>query len=548
MYIDISHIKRNNKTYKRVLLRNSYRVKGKVKHDTIANLSSCSQSEIDAIKLALKHKDNLSELSHLKDTMHTKQGLGVGAVWVLAKLAERVGLKQILGNTQRGKLALWLVMARIIEQGSRLSATRLAQRHHVCDILKLKSFDENDLYDAMDFLASNQEEIEKELFNFRYKGKPPNFYLYDVTSSYFEGEQNEFACYGYNRDKKEGKKQVVIGLMTDDVGLPIAIEVFAGNTQDQKTVFHQIQKMAERFGVQRVTLVGDRGMLKQAQIEALGAQGFHYITAITKPQIETLVKNDIVQLSLFDEQIAEVVDENTRYVLRKNPYRAKEIEGTRQSKLAGLRRLIAEKNKYLDEHRKAKLETALRAVHAKAKQLKLDTWINVKPNERLILVEINEQAKQDISKFDGCYAIKTDLSPEYVKAQEIHDRYKELAYVERAFRSMKSVLLEMRAIYVRKEPRTQAHVFVIMLAYLLVYHLQKAWREVELTVEEGIAELASICSLEIQLPGQTVWQTIPEPKSIGRTLLSKLDISLPKAIPYRNATVSTTKKLVSERI
>jgi transposase len=547
MYIDASTYKRNGNTYRRVLLRNSYRVNGKVKHDTIANLSACSDAEIQAIKLALKNKNNLGKLGNVEKDIQTKQGLSAGVVWVLYQLSRQLGLAQALGNTQRSKLALWLVIARVIEQGSRLSATRLAQRHHACDILGLDSFNENDLYDAMDWLASNQNDIENKLFNFQYGEEKPNFYLYDVTSSYFEGEQNELANYGYNRDKKQGKQQIVIGLMTDDYGRPIAIEVFEGNTQDPKTVKSQIKKLAERFGVKDVTLVGDRGMIKQAQIEELNDKDFHYITAITKPQIEKLVKNDVIQLSLFDEQIAEIIAQDIRYILRRNPVRAEEIEQTRQSKLLSLKRFIAKTNHYLHEHPRAKLETALHKIQAKTQQLKMETWLSIQAEGGIISLEIDEEAKKENSKFDGCYVIKTDLACEVATAEHIHARYKELAYVEKAFRTMKTVLLEMRAIYVRKAERTRAHVFVIMLAYLFIDKLQKAWRDVELTVEEGIAELASICSLEIHMRDHAVCQTIPEPRPMGKTLLEKLNITLPKAIPSRKAIVATTKKLVSER-
>ena len=146
----------------------------------------------------------------------------------------------------------------------------------------------------------------------RSKDKIPHFYLYDVTSSYFEGQQNELADYGYNRDGKKSKKQIVIGLMTDGEGWPIAIEVFRGNTSDLQTVENQIKKMAGRFSIQEVTLVGDRGMIKHAQIDPLEAADFRYITAITKPQIESMIKQDIIQLGLFDENLVEIFDENVR--------------------------------------------------------------------------------------------------------------------------------------------------------------------------------------------------------------------------------------------
>jgi len=186
MYIDASTYKRNGKTYRRVLLRNSYRVNGKVCHDTIANLSACSDEKVQAIKLALKNKNNLQQLKNIKNDIQTKQGLGAGAVWVLYQLARQLGLKQALGNTRVSKLALWLVMACVMEQGSRLSATRLAQRHHACRYFRARWFNENDLYDAMDWLASNQKAIEKKLLIFTMVIRPPNFYLYDVTSSYLK--------------------------------------------------------------------------------------------------------------------------------------------------------------------------------------------------------------------------------------------------------------------------------------------------------------------------------------------------------------------------
>jgi transposase len=546
MFIDDSTYQRGDKTYRRVLLRTSYRVDGKVRHDTIANLSSCSDAEIQALKLALQNKNHLEKLSNIEKDIQTKQGYSVGAVWVLHRLMKELGLLKALGDSRFSKLAQWLIMACVIHPGSRLAAVRLAQQHHVCDILDLEGFDENDLYAAMDNLAKNQAQIEQQLFYFRYGDKKPHFYLYDVTSSYFEGAKNELANYGYNRDQKRGKKQIVIGLMTDEEGRPVAVEVFEGNTQDPKTVTHQIEKMAQRFGVTEVTLVGDRGMIKQAQINELSEHHFHYITAITKPQIETLMKKEIIQLSLFDENIAEVIDHDVRYILHRNPVRAEEIEITRQSKLTYLQKIMDKSNLYLADHPRAKLETALRKINAKAQQLKIDSWVQVQGIDRKISIKIDGEEKKRNSQLDGCYVIKTDVS-EAIIAEKIHARYKDLACVERAFRTMKTVLLEMRAIYVRKAERTRAHVFVVMLAYLLVHHLQRKWRDVELTVEEGVAELAAISSLEIQVPGHARVLTIPQPRPMAQLLLDQLEITLPKVLPKKNAVVATKKKLVSER-
>src|SRR5918999_2041533 len=513
MFIDDATFTRHGKTYRRVLLRNSYRFNGQVCHDTLANLSHCSDDEIRAIKLALKHKGQLTYVGDLREEVSSRQGLAVGAVWVLHQLAKRLGLVKALGQSRPAKLALWLVLASVIAQGSLLSAVRLAQQHAVCDLLGLEAFNEDDLYQAMDWLAEQQPALEEALFTHRYAtaGQAPTLYLYDVTSSYREGDQNELGEYGYNRDGKRGKQQIVIGLLTDEEGWPITVEVFAGNTQDPKTFKAQIDKMVQRFGVKQVTLVGDRGMIKTVQISDLKDAGFHYLTAITKPQIEALLKTEVLQLSMFDEDLVEVTTEEVRYIVRRNPQRAEELAAVRQSKRERLDNYLAQKNAYLADHPRAKVETALKNAQAKANQ------------------------------------IKTDLLPEVASSETAHARYKGLAEVEYAFRTMKTTLLEMRGIFVRTATRTRAHVFVIMLAYLLAYQLRRLWHEVELTLEEGIAELASICAIELTLPNQTTCQVIPAPRPLGKLLLEKADITLPDAIPHKGITVVTRKKLVPQR-
>ena len=547
MFVDDQTYTQDGRVYRRALLRNSYRVNGKVCHNTVANLSKCSAEEIEAIKLALKHKDNLKKIIDETKQTKTRQGLAVGAVWVLNQLAKNLGINKALGNSREAKLSLWMVLATAIEQGSRLSATRMAQRHAVCDILGLDAFNEDDLYKAMDWLDEGQQRIEKRLFQHRYGETKPQFYLYDVTSSYLEGEQNELGNWGYNRDRKKGKKQIVIGLMTDEEGRPISTEVFQGNTKDTATVKNQIEKIAKRFGVDSVTLVGDRGMIKSMQIGDLADEDFHYITAITKPEIEKLIKDGVIQLSLFEERLAEISIDGIRYILRRNPARANEIANIRESKLNRLKKLITQQNTYLAEHPRAKVEVALRKVHEKVKVLKLNKWVSVEADGRTLLTKIDEAKKAEESRLDGCYVIKTDLSADIASTRTVHSRYKDLTEVEFAFRTMKTVLLEMRGIFVRKANRTRAHVFIIMLAYLLAYQLRRLWVDVELTVEEGIKELASICSIEVITAGQVSYQTIPEPRELGKILLAKIGICLPDAIPCRNVKVDTRKKLVSER-
>ena len=301
----------NGKTYTSYLLRHAYREAGKVRHRTIANLTGCAEGEIAAIRLALAHKGDLAQLGSLRENLSLKQGLSVGAVFALQAVAHRLGISQALGNSQEAKRALWQVLARVIDQGSRLSAVRLAARHAACDVLGLEPFHEEHLYANLDWLCKQQATIENRLFRHRHPDGKANLFLYDVTSSYLEGTENELAAFGYNRDGKRGKEQIVIGLLCDEEGWPLSVEVFAGNTADTATFASQVRKVSERFGGGTVTLVGDRGMIKGPQIEQIqAAEGqFHYITAITKPQIETLLKSGQLQMELFEDQLAEVTDE-----------------------------------------------------------------------------------------------------------------------------------------------------------------------------------------------------------------------------------------------
>src|SRR6476659_3139348 len=309
MYIDTSHITRGGKTYTRHLLRESFRANGKVLHRTIANVSHCSEAEIEALRLALRHKGELEHLGTIQDAITLTQGLSFGAVWTVYHVARRLGIAQALGTTRAGKLALWQVMARVIDQGSRLSAVGLAMSHPACDVLGVDTFDEEALYENLDWLAGAQAAIEDRLFAQRTKTKPVNLFLYDVTSSYLEGTHNALAAFGYNRDGKKGKMQIVIGLLCDEDGHPVSIEVFPGNTQDPRTVAAQLTKVKSRFGAKEITFVGDRGMIKSQQIADLAKQGFHYITAITKPQIEKLLRTGTFQMELFDQELAEVLTE-----------------------------------------------------------------------------------------------------------------------------------------------------------------------------------------------------------------------------------------------
>jgi hypothetical protein len=547
MYIvEVISTSKSGKTYHSVLLRESYREGSKVKNRTIANLSGCTSQEITAIKLALKHKENLALL--LPDKVELQEGSSFGAVWAVYKIAQSLGIQKALGSQWDGKLALWQVIARVIEQGSRLSAVRLARIHAACDILGINSgFNEDDLYDNLKWLAGHQKQIEQKLFRERRGEDVPELFFYDVTSSYLEGEHNQLAAYGYSRDKKKGKMQIVIGLLCDEQGEPVSVEAFTGNTQDPNTVGSQIQKITDLFGCRHVIFVGDRGMVKSTQIGALSGAELYYITAITKPQIGTLIKSRVLQLDMFSEAVFEVLHDGVRYILRRNEHRAEELKTTRQLKCKRIEELIVEQNAYLQGHKRAKVSTALRNVSFRIEQLKVQTWLKVNSEGRTLSLEQNDNALQVDSRLDGCYVIQTDVPQQVAHKQIIHDRYKDLSEIESAFRTCKTTHLEMRPVYVQTDESTRGHVLVVMLAYLVVRELNRRWSGFDMTVQEGLSQLSTLCAMEVKVNGSTTCLKLPKPREQSLKLLDALEVILPAALPHKEVNVVTRKQLDQKR-
>jgi transposase len=356
---------------------------------------------------------------------------------------------------------------------------------------------------------------------------------------------NELANWGYNRDKKKGKKQIVIGLLTGPDGLPVAVRVFEGNTPDTKTVSEQIRILAESFGVKEVTFVGDRGMLKGPQIKSL-PDDFSYITAITKSQIQKMLSTGALQYELFDETVCEVENEEIRYVLRRNPMRAEEIAMTRLSKHDAVNKAATASTQYLFEHPRADATKACKKILAKINKIKADKWLTATEKDRVITVHKDDDRLAEVALLDGCYVIKSNVSKTDADAMTLHDRYCDLENVERTFRTMKTVHLEMRPVFVKKKKSTQGHAFVVMLSLLLQRKIEEAWSGMDITVEEGIDELGAIHMQEVRL-GNACIQDIPKPNKIGSQLLKKAGIKLPSVLPKTIAKVDTKKKLPGER-
>jgi len=551
MYVDDYKYSVNGKPQRRALVRHNYRENGKVKQKTIANITGLPDHIIELIKIGLKSGEGFKYIEELSNGnfSHTKT---IGSVFVLQKIINEIGITKALGTDENSKLISWLVMARLLEQGSRLSSVRLAQIHAGCELLKIEELNEDLLYSSMDWLYEQKDKTEQKLFkqwqqNKKNQHKNPHLFLYDVSSSYLEGEHNELAAWGYNRDKKAGKMQIVYGLLTDEHGEPLGVEVFEGNTVDIKTFESQIIKIKEKFNCTRVTLVGDKGMIKSFQINDLHKAGFNYITSISKAEIETLIKKETFQLELFTDELIEISDNGVRYVLHRNPVRAIEIQKNRDSKIVKIKTKITNSNNYLKEHPKAKPEVQEKNIKNYISRVNLSKAIEVfcDIKDRHLVIVINDEAIQHLSRLDGCYVIKTDLLKSEIDTKTIHTRYKSLAEVEWAFRTEKS-LLEIRPIYLRNRERTIAHVFICMLAYKVEKYLREYWKDIDLTVEEGIKMLGQIIGSKISI-GEKELVRLPNPNKSCNELLNALNITMPSMISYKECVVNTKRKLPQRR-
>jgi hypothetical protein len=515
-----------------ILLRESFREGGKVKNRTLANLSGWPQSRLDALRRLLK-----GELDHLGEVAPTS-GPVFGLLYALLHLAEAVGLTAALGKTRLAKLALFLVLARVAHQGSRLSAVRWAQDQAVGEVLGLGSFDEDDLYAALDDLCARQERIEQTLYRqyLRRRGAPPTLFLYDVTSSYLEGQHNALGDYGYPRDGKRGKLQIVIGLLTDSAGEPLAVRVFAGNTGDPATVVEQIRIVKEQFGVQELVFVGDRGMVKSKGKQALKEAGLRYISALTDPQIRRLLGEGTLQMGLFHEEICEVEAEGLRYLLRKNQAEAAREQHRWEDKLAKLKRKVEQRNEQVQRSPRCQPEAGPRNLQLWVARHKLTGQVELRLEGRTMVLERNPAAIERAMELAGCYVVVTDVSQERMSGQAVHDSYVSLQKVERDFRQMKTGLLEVRPVFVRKESRTRGHVFCCLLALKVSREMERRLHAAfgttdrnphALTLADAMAALGRLCLLEYKVDDQTTVTRLPKPDARQKEILEALGVPLP---------------------
>jgi hypothetical protein len=482
MFVDLVP---NRNSRPAVLLRESYREGDKVKKRTLANLSDWPTHKIQALQAVLRGGTQLA-MQALADSFDVVRSLPHGHVAAVVGTMRHLGLEALLAaqRSRQREVCLAMVAARVIAPLSKLGLVRALRSDtassSLAEALHLGEVDEDELYSAMDWLLARQNKIETALAK-RHLAEG-TLVLYDVTSTYFEGRHCPLAHIGHSRDGRFDRPQIVLGLLTNAEGCPVATEVFAGNTGDPTTVLSQVKKLRERFGLERVVLVGDRGMITSARIEQdlRQAEGMEWITALRGPAIRKLADSGTIDMSLFDERdLAEVSSPDfpgERLILCRNPLLAAERKRKREELLsateAELNRIVAATTRSKNRLR-GKDHIGLRVGRVLGR-FKVGKHFKLAIEEDRFRYHRNLTAITEEAALDGIYVIRTSLTAEALGPEDTVLSYKRLAQVERAFRSIKTVDLKLRPIYHHLAGRVRAHVFICMLAYYVEWHMRRA--------------------------------------------------------------------------
>jgi len=488
MHIDVVPNRGSRPAY---LLRESFRQGGKVRKRTIANLSTLADDQIDAIRRVLRG-ERLAPASELFEVTASRIH---GDTHAVLSAMRRLGFRELLSSRPsfEAEIVMGLVAARIVAPHTKLATGRWWQTRTLPQDLRIEHATEDDLYQSMDWLLDHQETIEKKLAA-RHLAEG-GLALYDLSSSYFEGKTCPLAAIGHNRDGKKNKLQVNYGLLTDRRGCPVAVSVYEGNTGDAKTLMPQVEKLKKSFGLERVVLVGDRGMIGQAAVEDLrNIAGLEWITALKSSQIRRLVEGEALQLGLFDKR--------NLFELTHPDYPGERLMACRNVELGKLR---AHKRQSLLEATTKELEK-VRAMVGRGDLLgagkigiragrvvnkyKVAKHFELTIDDARFDFVLREENVVAEAALDGIYVIRTSLSKSQMSTADTVRSYKALAEVERAFRTLKTVDLEIRPIHHRLAGRVRAHIFLCMLAYYVEWHMREAWRPV-LFADENLAAKAT---------------------------------------------------------
>jgi len=466
-----------------VLLREGWREDGKIKKRTIANLTDWPEHKVRALAAVLKGDSVVGNINQAFDIVRSRPHGHVAAV--LGTL-RRLKLDRLLasGPSRERDLCVALIAARLFSPGSKLATTRAfaveTAESTLGELMGVDDADEDECYAAMDWLFARQSSIEKSLAKRHLSDG--TLVLYDVTSTYFEGHSCPLAKLGHSRDGKKDKLQIVVGLLTNSEGCPVAVEVFEGNTGDPKTLASQIGKVRERFGLKHVVLVGDRGMITDARIreDFSKAEGLDWITSLRAPAIAALVESGSLQLSLFDQKdLAEISDPSyprERLVVCKNPLLAEERARKRRELLAATERdleLVAKAVVRTKRPLRGKDQIGLR-VGKVLGHYKMAKHFKLTITDDSFCYERDENGIASEAALDGIYVVRTTVSAERLACEDVVRSYKRLSVVERAFRSLKTMDLHIRPIHHHKADRVRAHVLLCMLSYYVEWHMRRA--------------------------------------------------------------------------
>lgn len=472
-----------------VLLRESYREGTRVRKRTLANLSALSAGQVDAIRRTLRG-ETLVPLADLFEIVHSQHH---GHVQAIRIAMHQLGFESLIASrpSRDRDLIVAMVMARIIEPTSKLATTRWWHTTTLPEICGVTDADEDDLYAALDWLITRHAHIEKKLAaRHLHKG---GLVLYDLSSSYFEGTTCPLAARGYNRDGKRGKLQVNYGLLTDPRGCPVAVSVFEGNTGDPTTLMPQVETLQKTFAIEQLILVGDRGMISQKQINALKQrEGIDWITALRTGAIRKLVDGGQIQLGLFDERnLFEVTHPDfpgERLVACRNPQLAQLRAHKRQSLLEATSKEL-EKVRGLISRGTIKGKDAIGVRVGKVvDKYKMAKHVVLDIRDEGFDFHVDDDKVAAEAALDGLYVIRTSLPAHRLAADDVVRSYKLLSQVERAFRSLKTIDLEVRPIRHRLEDRVKAHIFLCMLAHYVAWHMMEAWRPLLFSDEDQQAK------------------------------------------------------------
>lgn len=480
------------RTYRTHLLRHSYRENGRVKNETVGNLSHLPEPVVELIRKALQG-EILAPVASIFEILSSAPH---GHVQAVLTTMRHLGFASLVASRpcRERDLVVAMVAARVLEPHSKLATTRAWHTTTLAEECAVQDANEDELYAAMDWLLERQSRIERKLAA-RHLDEQ-SLVLYDLTSSYFEGVTCPLAKLGHNRDGKEGKLQVNYGLLTDSRGCPVSVSVYPGNTGDTETVLAQVHKIREEFGIRSVVLVGDRGMISQKQIDQIRRLAdIDWITALKTGEIRKLLEKEALQMGLFDERnLFELTDPEfpgERLVACRNPLLAQRRAHTRQSLIDATIREFQKVQRMVDRGRLkgAKADEIGLRVGRVVNKYKVAKHFELEIRDGSFTFRLLQEKVAAEAALDGIYVVRTSVGLERLNTNDTVRSYKLLSNVERAFRSLKTVDLEIRPIFHHLEARVRAHIFLCMLAYYVQWHMLEAWRELLFSDEDQQAKL-----------------------------------------------------------